>query len=159
MKRFVFLLLILFVLPFISYSKDIPFTQDDRERLLRLEEGQKAINQRFDDVNKRFDDVNRRFDDVNRRFDDVNKRFDDVNKRIDDLREEVKGLRDLLYVVIGGIFVLIGFVIWDRRSALAPAIRKTKELEEREERIEKALKELAKKDPKVEEALKNAGIL
>ena len=152
MKRFVFLLLILFVLPFISYSKDIPFTQDDRERLLRLEEGQKAINQRFDDVNKRFDDVNRRFD-------DVNKRFDDVNKRIDDLREEVKGLRDLLYVVIGGIFVLIGFVIWDRRSALAPAIRKTKELEEREERIEKALKELAKKDPKVEEALKNAGIL
>jgi len=50
------------------------------ERLTRLEEGQKNIEKRFDDltnsVNKRFDDVNKRFDDVNRRFDDVNKRFD-----------------------------------------------------------------------------------
>ncbi len=43
---------------------------------------------------------------------------------------------------------LIGFVIWDRRSALAPAIRKTNELEEREEKI-----------GRVKEALKEAGIL
>ncbi len=55
------------------------------ERLTRIEEGHKSLNNRFDDVNKRFDDVNKRFDDVNRRFDDVNKRIDDVNKRIDDL--------------------------------------------------------------------------
>jgi len=39
------------------------------ERLTRLEEGQKALNQRFDDMNKRFDDMNKRFDDMNKRFD------------------------------------------------------------------------------------------
>jgi hypothetical protein len=31
------------------------------------------------------------------------------------------------------------FVIWDRRTALAPAIRKNKELEERKEVIKKTL--------------------
>ena len=34
------------------------------ESLTRLEEGQKALNQRFDDVNQRFEDVNRRIDDL-----------------------------------------------------------------------------------------------
>ncbi len=62
-------------------------------------------------------------------------------------------------VLFAGMMSLIGFVIWDRRSALAPAIRKTKELEEREEKIEKALKKLAEKNPEVKEALKEAGIL
>ncbi|UCE05523.1 MAG: hypothetical protein JSW07_18230 [bacterium] len=45
------------------------------ERLIRLEEGQKSINQRFEDVNKRFDDVNKRIDDLQVTF---NNRFDDV---------------------------------------------------------------------------------
>jgi len=29
----------------------------------------------------------------------------------------------------GGMGILIGFVIWDRRTVLAPAIKKNKELE------------------------------
>ncbi|MEJ5299689.1 MAG: hypothetical protein WHS38_01735 [Thermodesulforhabdaceae bacterium] len=82
----------------------------------------------------------------------VEEGFKAVNQRID-------GLQGLMYVVISGIFILIGFVIWDRRTALAPAIRKNKELEEREEKIERALKELAKKDPTVAEVLRNVGLL
>jgi chaperonin cofactor prefoldin len=119
----------------LSFAKEVPFTQEDRERLIRIEikveEGQKALNQRIDDLGKRIDDTNRRVDD----------------------------LRDLIYVGIGGMIALIGFVIWDRRTALAPAIRKNKELEEREEKIEIALKELAKKDPNVAEVLKHVGLL
>jgi len=45
-------------------------------------------------------------------------------------------------VLFAGMMSLIGFVIWDRRSALAPAIRK-----------------LAEKNSEVKEALKEAGIL
>ncbi len=122
-----------------SYAKEIPFTQDDRDRLIRLEtkvdEGQKALNQRIDDI----------------------------NQRIDDLREEVKDLKTFMLwgfgILFGGMGILIGFVIWDRRTALAPAVKKNKELEEREEKIERALKELAKKDPNVAEALKHVGLL
>lgn len=127
---------------FPSFSKEVPFTQEDRERLIKLEtkldEGFKTINQRIDDINKRIDDTNRR--------------IDDTNKRIDDLR-------DLIYVVLGGMIALIGFVIWDRRTALAPVVKKYRELDERSEKIEHALKELAKRDPKVEEVLRHVGLL
>jgi hypothetical protein len=54
---------------------------------------------------------------------------------------------------------LVGFVLWDRRSALAPAIRRSRELEERQERVERVLRELAQEDPKVAEALRHVGFL
>ncbi|MEW6482839.1 MAG: prefoldin domain-containing protein, partial [bacterium] len=82
----------------------------------------------------------------------VDKRIDSLDKRIDDLRQEmntrIDSLQNLLYVILAGIFGLVGFVLWDRRSALAPAVRKAKELEEREERIERALKEYAFQEPR-----------
>ncbi|KAF0120596.1 MAG: hypothetical protein FD151_1598 [bacterium] len=62
-------------------------------------------------------------------------------------------------VVFAGIFALIGFVLWDRRTALAPAIRKNQELEERELRLEKALREYAQREPKLAEILRSVGIL
>ena len=109
----------------LSHGKEVPFTQDDRDRLIRLEikvdEGQKALQRQIDDV----------------------KTF-------------------MLWgfgILFGGMGILIGFVIWDRRTALAPAIKKNKELEEREEKIERALKELATKDPNVAEALRHVGLL
>ncbi len=123
------------------------------EKLTRLEEGQRGINQRFDDLNN-----------------SVNKRFDDVKVDINNVKADINSLRDFIsggfWVIIAGMFSLISFVIWDRRSALAPAIRKNKEIEEREEELErwknkadKAFKELAEKDIKVAEILKHVGLL
>jgi len=115
-----------------SYEKEVPFTQEDRDRIIRLEakveEGLKSVNQRIDDI----------------------------NKRIDELRDFLLWGFGLLF---GGMGLLIGFVLWDRRTALAPAISKNKELEEREEKLERALKKLAEKDPKVAEILKDLGLL
>jgi len=139
--------------PTVSFPKAIPFTQDDRDRLIRLEEGQKALNQRIDDLNKRIDDLNRR---VEEGLKATNQRIDDLNRRIDGLQTFMLWGFGILF---GGMGILIGFVIWDRRTALAPAIKKYKELEEKEEKIEKALKELAEKDPKIAEALKHVGLL
>jgi hypothetical protein len=67
-------------------------------------------------------------------------------------------LANLMYVILAGMFVLVGFVIWDRRTALSPAIRRTKDLEEREERLERALKEFAMKNPEMRDILKNLGL-
>ncbi|MDW8168005.1 MAG: hypothetical protein RML74_05900 [Acidobacteriota bacterium] len=91
------------------------------ERLTRLEEGQKRLEQ-----------------------------------RIDELREF------LLWgfgVTFAGIFALVGFVIWDRRTALAPAVRRIEELQERARRLELALREYAAKEPELAEALKKAGLM
>jgi len=129
-----------------SYEKEVPFTQEDRDRIIRLEEGLKSVNQRIDDTNKRLEEG----------LKSVNQRIDDINKRIDELRDFLLWGFGLLF---GGMGLLIGFVLWDRRTALAPAIRKNKELEEREEKLERALKKLAEKDPKVAEILKDLGLL
>ena len=105
------------------------------EKLAKLEEGQNGLNKRIDDVNRRIDDLR-----------------GELKGDIGDLRSELKGdignLRGLIYVVLAGIIALIGFVIWDRRSALSPVIRKTKELEERDDLTVRALKEYALKQQK-----------
>ncbi|QID32248.1 hypothetical protein [Pampinifervens florentissimum] len=134
MRSLVFVLLLSFLLSY-PLAKEISFTLEDRDRIIRLEENQK----------EGFKALMQRIDDTNKRIDDINKRIDDTNKRIDDM------ISIMLWgfgVLFAGMMSLIGFVIWDRRSALAPAIRKTKELEEREEKIEKALKKLAEKTQK-----------
>ena len=97
------------------------------ERLTRLEEGQKALNQRIDDVNT------------------------GLGKRIDDLR-------GLIWVMLTAMFALFGFVIWDRKTALSPVIKKTRELEEKEILVLKALKEYARKEPKLAEILESFGL-
>lgn len=109
------------------------------EKLGRLEAGQEAIHKRIDDVRSE---------------------IRDVRSEIRDTRSDLKEFMLWGYgVTFAGIFALIGFVLWDRRTALAPAIKKGKELEEREERIERVLKEYAEKEPRLKEILKNAGIL
>ena len=120
---------------FSSPAGAVSLEEEIIERLIRLEvkleEGQKAMNQRFGDMNGRFDDMNGRFDDMNHRIDD---------------------LKGLVYVILAGMFALVGFVIWDRRTALSPAIRRTAILED-------ALKEFSKKEPKMAEVLRHLGIM
>jgi len=83
--------------------------------------------------------------------------------RIDGLDKMIDGLVNIILggfgIVFAGIFALIGFVIWDRRTALAPAIRKNQELEEREQRLEKAIREYAQREPKLTEILRSVGML
>src|SRR5712692_2024539 len=113
-------------------AEEVPYTLEDRDRLIRVE----TILQEFKES--------------------VDKRIESVDKRIERLETVMMGGFGLLFTSMIG---LVGFVLWDRRTALAPAIRKSRELEEREERIERALRELAQQDPRVAEALKHAGLL
>jgi len=86
----------------------------------------------------------------------LEKRMDGIEKRIDFLQEILlAGFSTLLI----GMMTLIGFVLWDRRTALAPAIRKNRELEERGKRLEKALKEYARQEPKLTQILRSFGLL
>ena len=140
-----------------------------------------AIDQRFGDMEKsieqRFDGVNQRFDDVNQRFDGVNQRFDGVNQRLDTI-EKNSNIRfgriwDLMLIIIAGIFGLIGFIVWDRKTALRPLEKRLDSLEKdlqhdlelRHEkgslltRIVQALQELAKQDKKLAGVLKSFSLL
>ncbi len=64
-----------------------------------------------------------------------------------------------MYVVLGGMLALIGFVIWDRRSALSPLITRTRELEEDRDRTLRILKDYAQREPKIAEVMKSLGLM
>lgn len=119
-------------------AREMPFTQEDRDRLVRVEAKVEALEKRMDEG------------------------FRSTDRRIDDLRDEVRDVKDFMLwgfgILFGGMGLLIGFVIWDRRTALAPAVKKNKELEEKEERLEKALREYAREEPRLAEILKEVGI-
>ena len=79
---------------------------------------------------------------------------------VDTRFEQMMTFMWILASVFGGLVAAtIGFAVWDRRTALTPALRRSRELEEREERVERALRELAQTDPRVAEALKHTGLL
>jgi hypothetical protein len=94
-------------------------------------------------------------------------RLEEGQKRLEEgqrqLEQRIGELRDFLLwgfgVTFAGIFALVGFVIWDRRTALAPAVRRVEEVQERARRLELALREYAEKEPALAEALRRAGLL
>jgi len=126
-----------------AWGEEVPFTLEDRDRLIRIETSLKEFKE---SVDKRLEEFR----------ESVDKRFEQVDKRF----EQMMTFMWILASVFGGLVaVTIGFAIWDRRTALSPALRRSGELEEREERVERVLRELAQEDPKVAEALRHAGLL
>ncbi len=133
--------------------RDIPFTQDDRDRLIRLEV-------RMDGLDKRMEGLDRRMDGLEKRMDRVESRIDILKSDMDKKFEQM--MTFMLWgfgILLGGIGILMTTVIWDRRTALSPAIRKNRELEERGDNIERTLKELDVKYLEIKDTLKRAGLL
>lgn len=100
---------------------------------------------------------------IDREIANVRGDIKEIHADIRGIQQQIADLRDFMLwgfgVLFAGMFTLIGFVLWDRRTALSPAIRKNKELEEREEKLEKALKEYSIKEPRLAEILRSLGIM
>jgi len=128
--------------PLDGLAKEVPYTLEDRDRLIRVE--------------SRLEGIERRLDQIDRRFEQVDKRFEQVERRIERLETVMISGFGLLFTSMIG---LVGFVLWDRRTALAPAVRMGRELEERQARLERVLRELARDNPKVAEILRQVGLL
>ena len=130
--RFLILILLLFTFFGELFSQEnnveVPYTLSDRDRLIRNEQKIDALRQ------------------------ELNIRFDSVNKRIDDLQNQMGFMTTLLMFVLGAIMSLIGFVIYDRRTAIKPVQRDQKALID-------LLGDYAKGGKRLKELMKNAGML
>jgi len=86
-----------------------------------------------------------------------------LEKRIDGLQSQISDLHNLIVggfgIVFVGIFGLFGFVIWDRRTAISPVVRKTRELEEHKDLTFRVLKAYAQKEPGLAEIMRSLGLL
>ena len=133
------------------------FTQEDRERIIRLEttltlfmeatdqrfiELREDINKRFEQVDKRFEQVDQRFielredmnirfielrEDMNKRFEQADKRFAQVDQRFEDMNNRFEQMMNTLQLIAGIFTVLTLGVIGFAYWDRRTIIRKAKE--------------------------------
>ena len=125
MKK-LFILAIFFAFSFISIAQqqEVPYTLADRDRMIQVEAKVDALSARFDQIDKRIDRMEDKFDTY---------------------------FTWGFGLVLGAIFALFGFIIFDRRTTLAPVKRE-------QDKILEVLKELGKEDAKIREALKKVAL-
>ncbi|OAG27480.1 hypothetical protein [Thermodesulfatator autotrophicus] len=156
MHKKVFLLVLLSWLLSVQLVKaQDSFTQEDRERLIRLETTLKVF---MDQVDKRFEQIAKRFEQVDKRFaelrEDINKRFEQVDKRFEQMMTFLWILTAIFTTLVA---VVIGFAYWDRRTIIKRAKEETIEQLEREGKLKDlidALRELAREDSRLAEILR-----
>ncbi|MBI4647731.1 MAG: hypothetical protein HY738_14365 [Bacteroidia bacterium] len=136
--------------------KEIPFTLDDRDRIIRLEQKVEALNEKIEALNEKNE---LQFKALNDRIDAQNEKFDAQNEKFDAQNEKFSTLFTLIYIILGSIITLMGFVLWDRRSTLKPIERQAKEIEAEHYKIIRVLKDMAKNDLTLAELLKANRIL
>ena len=161
MKR-LFFILILFNIALISKAKEtvVPYTLEDRDRLIRVEAEQKSLRNEMISLRN---EMNARFESIDKRFESMDKRFESMDKRFESMERQFADLKTFLYWGFGVLFTfmaaLMGFVLWDRRTVLAPVQKKTEMVEKNNEKIIEALQTLAKNDTKLAGILRSVGIL
>ncbi len=130
----------MFSIPLQAQKKQVvvPYTQADRDRAIRTEARMEVLDAKIGGMDKRFEGLDKRIDNVYLQINRLEDKFDSYF---------MWGFE----LVLMSIFGLIGFVIYDRRTTLAPVGSKN-------ERIIKALKEATEKDPALREAFKKTAL-
>lgn len=163
--------IVLFLVSQNVYAKEVPYTLEDRDRLIRIEISLKEFKEVVD---KRFEQVDRQLQQMR---EDTNKRFEQVDKRSDGIERRLERLETVMMWGFGLLFTsmlgMVGFVLWDRRTAVAPVTRVLKEVEldlaelkrrgmdveRREIKIEDVLREYARKEPGLAELMRIKGMM
>lgn len=118
-----------------AHAKEVSFTQEDRDRLIRLEAKLEAFKESVD-----------------KRFEQIDKRFDDINKQFD--------RQAAIFTAL--VIAVIGFAYWDRRTIIRKAKEETISEIEKEGRLKDmigALRDLSKTDEQVARVLKQFNLL
>jgi len=156
MKNNIFYLIIFVLLININnlYSENI--NQELNERLIKLEvkveEGFKAVDQRFDSMQIQLNDLKKHFDEQKEYM--------------------LWGFGILLTWFLSGIAILIGFVLWDRRTFLKPVADEIKDIQKQQNifysdvqevkkeqiRIKETIISFAKKDKNMYDSIQSFGI-
>ena len=127
--------------------KEIPFTIEDRDRIIRTEQKVENLNNKIDAIAVRLDSkIDSKVDGLRA---EMNARFEAVDKRFDQLFNFLWAIIGIFTTMMISVF---GFAFWDRKLSLAP-------LKKQDERILSVLRDYAKQQPKLQEILKNAGLL
>ena len=140
MKSFVFIFMLFFSLLSVSASAQekqviVPYTLADRDRSIQIEAKLNALDAKFVSIDKQFMNQQRQIDD----------------------------LKVLFYwgfgILITLFIFMLGYMIWDRRTAMQPALLQASRAEENSRNLIVTLREYAKKHPDLAEILRTHGML
>lgn len=121
----------------VKAQNQVPFTLEDRDRIIRLEEKMGSVEKEIEVLRN-----------------EMNGSFEALEK----YESKFNTLFTLIYFVLGGIMGLIGFVLWDRRTFIKPFEDRVNDVEDKNTRIINSLREQAKNNPTLAEILKNTGV-
>jgi hypothetical protein len=151
MKPFVFIGLLFFTLlsiPALAQEQQIvvPYTLADRDRTIRTEAKMEAIDAKMEAIDVKMEALETKID----------VKFDSIQKQIDQL--------SMLFYWGFGILItlfifMLGYMIWDRRTALQPALDKATDADAKSANLILALREYSKKHADLAEILRTHGIL
>ena len=100
---------------------------------------------------------------INVRFESVNKQFMYQQKQIDDIKTLINDMKTFFYWGFGTLFTLfmfmLGYMIWDRRTAMQPALLQASKAEDNSRNLVTMLREYAKKHSDLAEILRTHGML
>jgi len=122
-----------------AQNKAVSFTQDDRNRLIRVDERFYSLEIKVAKLEER----------INSLEDKIDYKFDALQIQINDIKTFMLWGFGILF---SGMGFLIGFVMWDRRTTLAPVIKEN-------QAIKRVFLKLAENNTDVKKALKEEGIL
>ena len=144
-----------------GYAQDnnmpVSFTLGDRDRLMRneqkIENVHIEVNTLRTEMNVRFESIENKLDS---RFNSFENEINELEKRMDikfeSQQKQTNIIITLMFFLLGGMMSLMGFVIYDRKTAIKP-------LQNRQEVLEKILVNYSKDNKAFREILKNAGLL
>ena len=113
----------------------VPYTLADRDRTIRTEAKMETLEAKIEALETK-----------------MNVKFEAVNARIDYLFW-------LQGVIVALILFMLGYMIWDRRTALQPALEKANDADSKTTSLVRSLREYSLKHPDLAEILKTHGIL
>jgi prefoldin subunit 5 len=120
---------------------EVPYTLADRDRLIQVEAEIKAIR---NEMNSLRNEMNSLRNEMNSIRNEQETKFDAINRRIDDLRTLFFWGFGLLFSMM--IFML-GFIIWDRRTTLAPVKSDIEKLKKENEMLKEIFKKHSESHP------------
>jgi len=151
MKPSVFVILLFFTLLSLPAKAQelqvvVPYTLADRDRAILTDAKISALENK----------INALEDKMEVRFENIDKQFMYQQKQIDDIKT-------LFYwgfgILITLFIFMLGYMIWDRRTAMRPALEQASKAEENSRNLISMLREYSKKHPDLAEILRTHGIL
>jgi hypothetical protein len=145
-KRFAFFLLTLIPFMVEAAGKEIPFTLDDRDRIIRTEQKIEALDAKIDSRTEALEaQIDLKVDGLRA---EMNTRFESMDQRFDQLFNFLWVLAGIFSAMLATVF---GFAFCDRKLSVSPMKRENAKIIE-------SLREFSLHNPKLREILKNAGL-